>query len=125
MSCHNDQGTAAGSDRVELGGPTMSGFLRVIPEEFSREELQAIRDKASDLLPYASMAKFDLLEDLVDTLDMLDAVAAREEADLAELDETITEHMGSGDVHVTHRWPPCSPSCPNHRRYINLFGLEG
>lgn len=71
----------------------ISGYLQVAPEEFTREELQALLKKARDLLPWTSMAKFDLLEDLVAILDLLDALAAREDADLAGLDETIAEHF--------------------------------
>ena len=95
--------------------------ILIVPSEFTRDELRALLSKARALSQYGLFddTKRDLLVDLAETLDLLDALAAREEADLRELEETITEHMGSAGMHVTHNSPPCGPGCPYHSRALN------
>ncbi len=120
MSCRG-QGTA-GDIPFDLGeagsGGINFGPIQVEPEPvpFSRTELQALRDRTRDLLARTIIdeARREFMESMVEDLDMLDALEARDEADLASLDETIEEHMGGCGVHVTHRWPPCCDDCPNH-----------
>jgi len=108
MSYDEDQGTAAPRP-VEgaVGGNVRltSGFLQVMPEEFTREELRALISKARALAQYGIFddTKRDLLVDLVETLDLLDALAARDDLDLAG----CTCPPG-----VTITNVPCCPSCP-------------
>ena len=119
---------AAGFPDAGGSGAATSGYLQVMPVEFTREELQALRNKAKSQLDWnAEGIRADLLEDLAETLDLLDALEARDEMDLAELKETITEHSQSAGitveprmpyprpdtwVHVTHQSPRCGPDCP-------------
>lgn len=111
MSC-GMTGCVNGFEFNDAGSGSNVGFMQVVSERFTREELQAIRDKASDLLPWTNMAEFDLLEDLVDILDLLDALAAREEADILKMEKAITEHYPNPGPPVT----TCSPGCPLHPR---------
>ena len=125
MSCHEDQGTAQPRrwDGPDESNVATSGFLQVMPVEFTREELRALLSKARVLAQYGIFndTKRDLLVDLAETLDLLDALEARDEADLAELEETITEHSQSAGITLEPRvpcvpypspfdgWPNCSP----------------
>ena len=99
MSC-NKQGTAAAEEfDPGLAGSGGSYYLGVVePVEFTREELQAMRNKAQAQLNWnAEGTKADLLEDLVMALDLLDALEAREETDLTG---------------VTINNAPCCEHCP-------------
>jgi hypothetical protein len=61
-----------------------TGFLRVV-EEFEREELQSIRDRANLMaLDMIGSAERDALEALYRAADILDAILARDEAEMAE-----------------------------------------
>jgi len=131
MSCHEEgSNTADGVDfPLELEPPlvpfvgesSVSLPQATGPEQFTRKELQALRDKASDLLPWTNMAEFDLLEDLVQTLDLLDALQARKDADLAELEETIAEHTVPAGVTIDP--PPLTPyPCPGLPLVISVDG---
>ncbi|KKL83596.1 hypothetical protein LCGC14_1973140 [marine sediment metagenome] len=70
-------------------------YLQVIPneDEFEREELQDIRDRARRLSIQGSPAKTveeRLYQELADVTDQLDAFAAREEAEVAEAFGNVT-----------------------------------
>lgn len=126
---YGDEGTAAGGghiglgDRVELGGAGLaSGFLRVTPEDFTRDELRALLSKARALAQYGIFndTKRDLLEDLVETLDLLDALVARDDLDLLELGETLRNdpyyvpyirRAHPRPCQAPHESPRCGPHC--------------
>ena len=121
MSCHRDQGTAVPNinwpfDTEEGDAASNSAsYLQVMgPEDFSRTELRTLLDRVRGLAEYGvfSDTKYDLMVDLEETLDLLDALAAREETDLAELEETIEAHSQPSYVHVIHESPRCGPQCP-------------
>ena len=117
MSCHNDQGTVAPQpfDLGEAGSGSSIGFMQIVPEEFTREELQSLHQKVRNLLNYShvlSDVRREYLECMAEDLDLLDALAAREEADLRELEETITEHSAPSRVTITRE-----PCCPYHPRF--------
>lgn len=106
------------------------GFLAYIPPHFTRYELRELLKKARDLVQYGVMdeVKRDLLEDLAETLDLLDAMEARVELDLKELEESIEEHMPSAPLPPTievrqtaHR---CCPHCPCPPRPVILSMQE-
>ena len=111
MTYHGDQGTAAPRPFEALPeSVATSGYLQVLPEEFTREELRALLSKARSLAQYGVFndTKRDLLVDLAETLDLLDALEARDEADLEGLEETITEHSQPAGITVESRMPhPC------------------
>ena len=68
-------------------------YLQVIPDEFEREELQSIRDRARRLSIQGSPAKTmeeRLYQQMADVADQLDAIAARFEADVEDAFGTVT-----------------------------------
>ena len=69
------------------------GYLQVVPDDFEREELQDIRDRARRLSIQSSPAKTveeRLYQELADVADQLDAFAARFEADVREMESSVT-----------------------------------
>ena len=102
--------------------------LQIEPDEFEREELQDIRDRARRLSIQGSPAKTveeRLYQELADVTDQLDAFAAREEAAVKE---------AFGNVTVINNAPPsapydaCSPthrhsSC-HHRPFLGGYGKK-
>ena len=116
MSCQG-RGTAADGIDFPLGDAgsgSSIGFMQVMPEDFTREELQALLSRVRVLAQYGVFddTKREFLECMAEDLDMLDALAAREEADLAELEETIAEHSAPSRVTITRE-----PCCPYHPRF--------
>ena len=107
MSYNQGQGTAVPLPVDDPGSSAASvGFLQVIPEDFTRTELHKLLDKVRDLSQYGIFddTKRDLLVDLAETLDLLDALAARDELDIM-------------DMKVEQALPPlpsCKPDCPYH-----------
>ena len=109
-------------DHVELGGAGMaSGLLQVMPEDFTRTELHKLLDRTRDLSQYGIFndTKRELLIDLEETLDLLDALAAREELDILHMETAIQDTptyfsrpRPDSFVHVTHKLPRCGPDCP-------------
>lgn len=68
-------------------------YMQTVPDDFDREELQRIRDRARRLSIVSSPRKTleeRLYQQLADTADQLDAIAARWEADIAKSQITIT-----------------------------------
>ena len=128
MSCHEQGSNAADGvwpgDEGSASGVN-AGFLQVIAPEFTRAEIQALMKKAKDILKYgdapADSAKREALEELVNDLDFLDMMTAREEADLAELQETIEEHTVPAGVTIDP--PPLTPyPCPGLPLVISVDG---
>lgn len=126
MSCHGGTAGDIGPfpEPDDSGG--MTAFMQVMPVEFTRTELHKLLDKARALAQYGIFddTKRDLLVDLAETLDLLDAMAAREELDILEMTKALRDdphyipHFGHAhprpdtDTHVTHNAPPCGPNCP-------------
>ena len=74
--------------RHKVAESVSDGFLQTMSPEtdFDREELQDIRDRAKELALYMdSGAERDTLDSLARAADILDALYAREEADMLEL----------------------------------------
>ena len=86
-------GKTACTDMI-IGGPDCPGpfdtdaSMQVMPDEFEREELQDIRDRARRMSIQGSPAKTveeRLYQELADVADQLDAFAAREEAEIVNV----------------------------------------
>ena len=78
----------------ESSSDSFDGFLQVMPpDDFDRAELQSIRDRARQLSIQGSPAKTmeeRLYQQLADVADQLDAITARFEADVSEMDGNVT-----------------------------------
>lgn len=69
------------------------GYMQIVPDDFDREELQDIRDRARRLSIQGSPAKTleeRLYQQLADIADTLDAITARFEDDVAEMEGNVT-----------------------------------
>lgn len=121
---YEDQGTAAPQplDDSASNIRITSGFIRVVPEEFTRDELQDLLARARAMAQYGIFddTKRDLLEDLVETLDLLDALAARDDLDLLEITEAIRDdpqyvpyirRAHPRLCQAPHESPRCGPHC--------------
>ena len=128
MTCDPDNSAAVRQPTINIephtpdedrAGSTV-GFLQVMPDDFTREELQNIRDRARRMSIPGSLGKTTeerLYQKLADIADTLDAIAARWESDLEKSRITITTEPVCYPPPVPCGKPGCCgnpPLIPDH-----------